>query len=102
MGRGGGERTFSLDLERLSSTVLASGSGFLSNDAKMLDFRVNDSLSDDCGRDVDCMMDSPVVAGSIGVGGLTGAVWELKYWTGGGGNCVSEGVGWKKFDEGGS
>lgn len=72
MGRGGGERTFSLDFERLSRTVLFMDSGSFSNGAKRLDFRVNDSLSEDWGRDEDDTMGSTVVAGKIDVGCSTG------------------------------
>lgn len=68
LGRGGGERTFSVDLDRLSSTVLASGGGSMG--------AVNScwvALSEDWGRE----LDTPV----SGVGG-----------------CSAGGAGgWKKF-----
>lgn len=64
LGRGGGERTFSLDFERLSSMVFASDRGSSSNGAKRLVLRFSDSLREDCGREL--------LDGVMGSGGSTG------------------------------
>lgn len=50
LGRGGGERTFSLDLDRLSRTVL--GSVVSKDDSKGCAKKCRDVLAEDCGREL--------------------------------------------------